>query len=326
MTTAFVTGGSGFIGGRLIQRLVADGFDVRALARSPAAQRLVAALGATPVPGDLGDVSALRAGAGDSELAFHSAALTTRGGSRSDFWRVNVDGTVHVLEALRGSSVRRLVHVGTEAALLDGRALVGVDETAPLRPDSRAPYAASKAVAEQAVLTANGGSLETLVVRPRFVWGAGDATVLPELVHAVRSRRFAWIGGGTHRTDVTHVDNAVHGLVLAAQRGRPGQAYFVTDGQPVIFRDFITELMLTQGVTPPRRSVPAGAARVLAGAGETTWRLARLPGAPPLDYMSLWLSSLECTIDISKARVGLGYAPVRSRVEGMDELRGDRAG
>jgi len=237
-----------------------------------------------------------------------------------------VDGTAHVLEALRGSSVRRLVHVGTEAALLDGQALVGVDETAPLRPDSRAPYAASKAVAEQTVLTANGGSLETLVVRPRFVWGAGDATVLPELVHAVRSRRFAWIGGGTHRTDVTHVDNAVHGLVLAAQRGRPGQAYFVTDGQPVVFRDFITELLLTQGVTPPRRSVPAGAARVLTGAGETTWRLARLPGAPPLDYMSLWLSSLECTIDISKARVGLGYAPVRSRVEGMDELRGDRAG
>lgn len=326
MTTAFVTGGSGFIGGRLIQRLIADGFDVRALTRSAAAQRRVAALGATPVPGDLDDVSALRSGAGDSELAFHCAALTTRGGRRSDFWRVNVDGTEHVLDALRDSPVRRLVHVGTEAALLAGRPLVHVDETAPLRPDSRAPYAASKAVAEKAVLAANSARLETLVLRPRFVWGAGDATVLPELVHAVRSRRFAWIGGGAHRTDVTHVDNAVHGLMLAAQRGRPGQAYFVTDGEPVVFRDFISDLLLTQGVAPPRRSLPAGPARLLTGAGETGWRLARLPGTPPLDYMSLWLSSLECTLDITKARTELGYAPVRSRVEGMAELRGEHAG
>jgi nucleoside-diphosphate-sugar epimerase len=319
MTTVFVTGGSGFVGGRLVARLVKDGHSVRALARSDAAAAKVELLGAEAVRGDVGDAGGLREVMAGSELAFHAAARTTRGGDRARFWADNVEGTANVLRAAREAGVRRLVHVGTEAALMDGQPLVGVDETAPLRPDSRAHYSASKAAAERLVLDATG--LETVVLRPRFVWGAGDTTVLPELVAMVKGGRFAWIGGGRHHTATTHVDNAVEGLVLAAERGRPGEAYFVTDGRPVVFRDFITELLATQGVTPPGRSLPLGLALAVASAGETVWRGLRLPGAPPLDYMSVWLAGMECTIDITKAVSELGYQPVRTREEGLAELR-----
>jgi len=320
MTRIFVTGGSGFVGGRLIERLVADGHAVRALARSDAAAALVAGLGAVAVRGDLGDVAALRAAASDCELAFHAAARASRSGSRERFWADNVDGTANVLRAVRDAGVRRLVHVGTEAALMAGRPLVDVDETAPLRPDSPVPYSASKAAAERAALDAEG--LETVVLRPRFVWGTGDSTVLPELVDAVKSGRFAWIGGGRHLTDTTHIDNAVEGLLLAAEHGRPGHAYFVTDGEPVVFRDFVTDLLDTQGVAAPRRTLPTGLARLAAGTGEAVWRALRLPNAPPLDRMTLWLSSQQCTIDTTKARTELGYVPVRTRAEGLAELRG----
>ncbi|MEV0614032.1 NAD-dependent epimerase/dehydratase family protein [Nonomuraea sp. NPDC050404] len=319
MTTVFVTGGSGFVGGRLVARLVKDGHVVRALARGDAAAAKVEALGGSAVRGDLGDVAALRAAIGGSELAFHAAARTSRGGSRTQFWADNVEGTANVVRAAREAGVRRLVHVGTEAALMDGQPLVGVNENAPLRPDSRAHYPASKAAAERLVLDAD---LETVVLRPRFVWGAGDTTVLSELVAMVKGGRFAWIGGGRHRTDTTHVDNTVEGLILAAERGRPGQAYFVTDGHPVLFRDFITELLATRGVTPPDRSLPLGLALAVASAGETIWRGLRLSGAPPLDYMSVWVAGQECTIDISKATEELGYRPVKTREEGMAELRG----
>jgi nucleoside-diphosphate-sugar epimerase len=318
MATVFVTGGSGFVGGRLISRLVKDGHGVRALARSDAAAAKVEALGAEPVRGDVQDVDALRAAAAGSEIAFHAAARTSRGGGRPGFWADNVDGTANVVRAARAAGVRRLVHVGTEAALMNGQPLIGVDETTPLRADSRAHYSASKAAAEQLVLAAEG--IETVVLRPRFVWGAGDATVLPELVAMVQSGRFAWIDGGRHLTDTTHVDNAVEGLVLAAERGRSGEAYFVTDGSPVVFRDFVTELLATQGVTPPRRSLPRGPAFAAASAGETLWRWLGLAGAPPLDYMSVWLAGQECTIDISKATRELGYRPVTTRQQGMAEL------
>ncbi|HEV7363689.1 MAG TPA: NAD-dependent epimerase/dehydratase family protein, partial [Solirubrobacteraceae bacterium] len=131
---AFVTGGSGFIGDRLVRRLVADGRRVRALARSDDAAAKVAVAGAEPVRGDLSDPAALRAGAEGCELAFHAAAAVLEWGPREEFVRANVDGTRHVLEACREAGVRRLVHVGTEAATMAGQPLVEIDETAPLRP------------------------------------------------------------------------------------------------------------------------------------------------------------------------------------------------
>ncbi|MFI5037359.1 MAG: NAD-dependent epimerase/dehydratase family protein, partial [Solirubrobacterales bacterium] len=298
MTGVFVTGGSGFIGGRLIERLRADGYSVRALARSSAAAGRVGARGAEAVQGELAEVAAMRAGAEGCELAFHAAATLGDWGKREDFERGNVDGTRNALQACAEAGVRRFVHVGTEAALLAGGPLVNVDETAPLRPDSPALYSATKARAEQAVLAANRDGFETVVVRPRFVWGRGDTTLLPVMVEMARSGRFAWIGGGHHRTSTTHVDNTIEGLVLGATRGRPGNVYFVTDGEPVVFREFVSDLLATQGVAPPSRSIPAWAASALASAGEAAWRLAPLPGRPPLTRFAYWVSPHECTIRI----------------------------
>jgi nucleoside-diphosphate-sugar epimerase len=320
MTGVFVTGGSGFIGGRLIERLCAEGHLVRALARSSAAEASVRARGAEPVAGDLANVAAMRAGADGCQLAFHAAATLGDWGKREDFERGNVAGTHNVLRACEDAGVRRFVHVGTEAALLAGRPLVEIDETAPLRPDSPALYSATKALAEQAVLAANSERFETVVVRPRFVWGRGDTTLLPVIVDMVRTGRFAWIGGGRHRTSTTHVDNTVEGLVLGANRGRPGNAYFVTDGEPVVFREFVGQLLATQGVDAPTRSIPAPVAAVLARAGETAWRLLPLPGRPPLTRFAYWVSAQECTIRIDKARRQLGYEPPKSIDDGLAEL------
>ena len=322
MPSVFVTGGSGFIGGRLIERLVGDGHAVRALARSEAAAGKVSERGAEPVRGDLSDRAAMRAGAAGCELAFHAAAKLGDWGTRAEFEQGNVEGTANALAACAEAGVRRFVHVGTEAALMAGKPLIEVDETAPLRPDSQALYSATKAMAERLVLDANrDGSFETVVVRPRFVWGAGDTTLLPAMVAMAKAGRFAWVGGGHNRTSTTHVGNVVHGLVLGAERGRAGNAYFVTDGEPVEFRGFVTELLATQGVAAPSRSLPAPLAHAIAVGGETAWRVLPLPGQPPLTRFAYWVSSQDCTIRIDKAKADLGYQPTVSRAEGMAELR-----
>ena len=221
---AFVTGGSGFIGGHARRA----GWSARAgrsgrLRALSAPRRRCAALGAEPVRGDLDDVAAIRAGAEGCELAFHAAAAVLEWGPREEFVRGNVTGTENVLRGCREAGVRRLVHVGTEAALMVGQPLVQVDESAPLRPDSKAHYPATKALAEQRVRAATGDGFETVVVRPRLVWGPGDTTILPGLAEAVKKGRFSWIGGGRHLTDTTHVDNVVEGLAARRREGPPGR-------------------------------------------------------------------------------------------------------
>ncbi len=322
MTRAFVTGGSGFIGGRLIERLRAEGHDVSALARSDTAAEKISTRGATPVPGDLADREAMRDGASGCEWAFHAAATLGDWGKREDFEEGNVRGTENALHACAEAGVRRFVHVGTEAALMAGQPLVDVDETVSLRPDSPALYSSTKARAERLVLDASReGSFEAVVVRPRFVWGTGDTTLLPAMVDLVRSGRFAWVAGGQNLTATTHVDNVVEALLLGASRGRAGHAYFVTDGEPVVFREFVSELLRTQDVEPPTRSVPRWVAGALAATGETAWKALPLPGRPPLTRFAYWVSSQECTIRIDKARAELGYEPVKSREAGLAELR-----
>jgi nucleoside-diphosphate-sugar epimerase len=320
MPVAFITGASGFIGGTLSRRLSSEGWTVNALARSAASADAVTANGAQPKRGDLSDTVALQAGMDGADVVFHAAAHLGDWGAKADFVRDNVDGTRNVLDAARAAGVARLVHVGTEAALMHGKPLIEVDEHAPLQPSSPALYSATKARAEALVIAAAGDGLQTVVIRPRLVWGKGDTTILPQLADAVRSGRFAWVGGGHHLTSTTHVDNVVEGLLLGAERGASGNVYFVTDGAPVVFREFISKLLGTQGLDPGTRSIPPALAGSLAAVAEIAWSTLPLPGRPPLTRLAYWLSAQECTIDISKARRDLHYVPVRSVDEGLGEL------
>jgi nucleoside-diphosphate-sugar epimerase len=133
-----------------------------------------------------------------------------------------------------------------------------------------------------------------------------------------------WIGGGGHRTSTSHVDNVIEGLMLAAERGQGGGVWFVTDGEPVVFKEFMSDLLATRDVKIPDRSVPFAVAQQAAAAAETAWRHLPLPGSPPLTRMAVWASGLETTIDISRARRELGYVPVRTIEDGLEQLRNEQ--
>ena len=321
---AFVTGGSGFIGRRLIGELVRQGRPVRALARSPDAAATVARLGAEPVAGDLADRGALVGGMRGCASVFHSAARVALWGDRAAFERDTVQGTANVVAAAREAGVSCLVQVGTEAVLADGGPIVDADETRPLPARPNGPYPWAKGLAERAVLAANGGGLRTVSVRPRFVWGAGDTALLPRLSAAMRSGMFVWFGDRHHRMSTCHVANVVHGLLLAEARGSGGEAYFVTDGAPVDFADFLTRLVATQGVRARGVAAPLWVADLLAAVGEAAWRaLPFLPASgPPLTRTTVNLFFREVTVSDAKARRELGYQPVMSIEAGLREITG----
>jgi nucleoside-diphosphate-sugar epimerase len=166
---AFVTGGSGFVGGNLIALLKSRGDAVRALSRSDAAIKTVQQLGAEPVRGDLDNVEALRRGMSGCDVVFHSAAKVEDWGRYEDFYRANVSGTENVLRAARAMSVRKFIHVSTEAVLAGGPPIHNADETWPRAKNPLGLYPLTKGLAEERVLAADSPELITVIVPLWFV-------------------------------------------------------------------------------------------------------------------------------------------------------------
>jgi nucleoside-diphosphate-sugar epimerase len=319
MNKAYVTGGSGFVGRNLIRALVDRGYQVVAATRTAGAAAAVRALGAEPAGADLSDPKSLAQGMDGCALVVHAAAKVEQWGPLDEFRRVNVEGTENVIGAARISGVRRLVHVGTEAVLVGGRRIVQADESWPLSQSPPGPYEATKALAEMRVLAANAGDLATVVVRPRFIWGRDDTSLLPKLVEAVKGGKFAWIAGGKYLTSTCHVANVAEGILLAAERGQAGGVYFLTDGPPIEFRRFVTALLETQGLTAPTRSMPRSLAKALAFLLEAVWP-ARAATPPPITRTMLALMGEEVTVNDGRARTELGYREVVTREQGLAEM------
>jgi len=320
---ALVTGGSGFVGGHLIRRLLSDGWRVRALGRSAEARAGVQALGAEPVAGDLTDRAALTRAMDGVEVVFHVAAHFKLWGPMSLFRRINVDGTRNVVEAAERAGVRRVVYVSA-AAVVMGRPepMRGATEDMALHKMRFAPYATSKAEAEEVLLAANGrrAGFSTVAIRPPFIWGP-DMPALDHMVETVRAGKFQWVAGGEQALSTCHVENLCHALVLAADHGSGGQAWFVSDGEDTTLKSFLTRLLGSRGVTPKDRAVPFGLAWTMASVMGTVWRIFRRKGEPPITRQMLRLIGKDFTIDIRRARNDLGYAPVTSPADGMRRMQ-----
>lgn len=314
----FVTGASGFVGGAAARKLIASGHDLRAMSRSEKSDAAVRALGAARVRCDLENVGAEHIG--DAEIVLHCAAFVEQWGPRDAWKRFNVDGTARVLAAARDAGVKRFIHVSTESVLWRGQHLRGVDETYPLAPNSPYPYASTKARAEMLVRDGNAPGFETIVLRPRFIWGPGDTTLLPVIEQMAREGKFMWVDGGRARTSTTHIDNLVHAIELALTKGRGGEAYFVLDDGVRTMREMISGMAAARGVTLPDKSVPAWLAEALGAVCEGLWRTLPLAGAPPITRFGAMILSREAVLKDDKARAELDYRPVVAVEDGLRGL------
>ncbi len=313
----FISGASGFVGGAIAGRLAAE-HEVSAMSRSARSDAVIETLGAKPLRCDLGGLQPGEIGQADAVI--HCAAHVEPWGSRADFYAANVEGTDRMLAAARAAGAKRFVHISTEAVLWRGQHLRDVDETYPYPDKTPYLYSETKAVAERKVLAANDEAMSTIALRPRWVWGPGDRTIVPEIKEMVERGAFMWLDGGRARSSTTHIANLVHAAGLALDRGNGGDAYFVTDGEVCDFRTFVTRLMAAHGVTLPERSIAGWLARPAAAIVEGLWRTFGIKSKPPLMRHSVDLMCCDCILIDDKARRELGYEPVMSVERGLEEL------
>ncbi len=322
--TIFVTGGTGLVGSHVIEEALKRGHTVRALARLGSDTRFLDAWGVEKVLGDLEDEESLRRGVEGADWVLNCAAKVGDWGTLEEFRRLNVDALKLLLNAASDAKVERFVHVSS-LGVYEGRDHYGTDETTPPAAESLDAYTRSKTEAEALALKyVKDRGLPLAVVRPGFIYGERDRTVLPKLLKALRGGKFAYFGSGNQALNCIYVRNLVQAIFLAAENPKAvGEVFNVTDGQRVSKRQFIGRVAELDGLKPPRRRIPLWFARFLATAME---RRAKRKGAtePPLVNKARYkFLGLNLDYSIEKARSVLGYDPKFTTEEGLVAAMGD---
>ncbi len=318
---ALVTGGNGFVGRHLVRALAARGDEVVAMDLAEWAG------GAAPsirsFVGDLRDAAALERACEGADTVFHVASrVQTRKTGADEVFDVNVGGTRKLLAACRAKAVPRMVYVSSASVVYGGQDIAGGDESLPYPARFHAPYAEAKARAEEEVLRASDGALATCAIRPHIIFGPGDTRFFPAVLNRARSGRLkAYVGDPHKLSDFTYVDNLVDGLLtagdaLSSESKLAGQAYFLTNREPLSFWELVGRLLDGLGLARPTWRVPYPIAFGAAAVRETLDALRGIATSEEsLTRFTIRYLTTHHYFDCSKAERDWGYRP---RV-GLDE-------
>lgn len=320
-----VTGGTGFLGRRLVERLLAEKRNVIVLARHSAPD--LVARGVTFVTAPLDDLSAVRdACAGGVDTVFHVAAKVGVWGAYHDFFQANVIGTRALLEGCRAHGVQHFIYTSTPSVVYNGHGLAGANESLPLTTDCPSAYPLTKAIAEREVLMANSPELRTIALRPHLIWGIGDPHLVPRILSRARAGRLRIVGSGNNLVDMVHVENAVDAHLLAElslQRVPPitaGRAYFITNDEPISLWKWINDLLLAIGEQPLTKRMPLNTATAIGAACELFWRVLRLESEPPMTRFVAAELAKDHWFSLAAAHRDLNYTPRITMEEGTAAL------
>ncbi len=316
-----VTGGGGFLGGAIVRQLVDRGDNVRSFSRNFYPE--LAQLGVEQIQGDIVDKTAFEQACKGVKLVFHAAAKPGVWGNYADYYRTNVAGTQHVIDACKKHGVLRLVYTSSPSVVFDGTDMEGLDESVPYPEKFHAHYPKTKAMAEQLVIKAADKDLMTITLRPHLIWGPKDNHLVPRIIE--RAGRLVRVGSGKNLVDTIYIDNAAEAHVLAADRlkenpGLSGKVYFISQDNPVPLWDMVNDILKTAGHPPVKRAIPRKIAWLMGALFEVVFKMFRIRGEP---QMTRFLADELATahwFDIRAAKKDLGYAPTVSIKEGLSRL------
>lgn len=338
----FVTGGTGLVGSHVIEEALRRGYRVRALARASSNTEWLDRWGVEKIPGDLADADALRKGVEGVDWVINCAAKVGDWGELDDFRKLNVDALMLLLDAAAEAKVKRFVHVSS-LGVYEGRDHFGTDETTPPAINSLDAYTRSKTEAEYLALAFAGKAdpaalaqlpyvqnvlkrarhahegLPVAIVRPGFIYGERDRTVLPKLLKSLRSGVFRYFGSGNQALNCIYVKNLVSGIFLAAEKPEAvGEVFNLTDGGGATKRDFVGAVATSAGLKPPRRHIPLWLARMLATLLERRARRKKATEPPLVNKARYKFLGLHLDYSIEKARRVLGYNPPYTTAQGVE--------
>lgn len=321
---ALVTGGGGFLGKAIVKMLRERGDEVRSFSRNE--HPALAELGVVHCRGELGDAEAVKRAVAGCDIVFHVAARAGVWGPYEEFYRTNVSGTRHVINACRQQGVRRLVHTSSPSVVFDGSDMEGVNESVLYPEHFEAFYPQTKAEAERLVLQANDQDLAAVALRPHLIWGPEDNHLVPRILDRGAKGALRKIGKRECLVDTTYIDNAAFAHLQAADHldiGSvvAGRVYFISQGEPLPIWDVVNRILNAGGLPPVTRAISPTLAYRLGAILESVYTLLGLKGEPRMTRFVARELSTSHWFDLSAARQDFGYDPVVTFDEGIERLR-----
>jgi dihydroflavonol-4-reductase len=303
-----VTGGTGFIGGRLVAKLRERGDEVVALVRDPDRAGELERAGAELVQGDLSDVEAIRRGVEGADACFHSAAIYKVGipkSQRDGMYETNVRGTERVLDAASQAAVPKIVYVSTVHVFGNTQGEV-VDEAYRRASDFLSYYDETKYEAHQVALDRIQKGAPIVIVQPGGVYGPGDHSEIGNMIDQFRTGRLPFVPFPDLGFNLVHVDDVAEGCILAYEKGEIGESY-VLGGEIATMKGMLEKVAPIVGRKPPKRTLPTGVIRAIAPGGRVVGKLLGLP--PNIRELISVSDNVTYWARDDKARERLGYSP-----------------
>jgi len=327
-----ITGGSGFLG----QFIIREFLDLS----SPVQPKEIRVFDLKPFPpewpenvrfihGDVTDPASLTKAIQHVDVVIHAAAVIDWGiKDESEVLRINVGGTENVINACKANGTPNLILTSSLDSVYTGSPLVNIDETQPYPTKYATSYCKSKTLAEQLIIAANGEKMKTCILRPADIYGEGDPYHIDPLIDMAKSGFYVRLGNGRAKCQHVYVGNMAHAHVLVADAllknntSVEGNAYFITDSQPINFFTFFDQVVLNAGYTisPKNVWIPKGPAFIIASFAEFGAWLLRPIKKVDLKF-SRFAVSYTCndfTFTAEKAKRDFGFTPKYSSEEAME--------
>jgi len=320
-----VTGGLGFIGFRIVQKLINQGHEVHALGRTPSVPTEKRIRGLHYHCHDLSESFLSADWFQEIDTVFHVAAKAGVGGKFQEYLDANHTSTEKLLVASKKSKVKRFIYTSTPSVVFSKFPICNGDESLPYSSENFSPYATTKAMAEEAVLSANDRSgMRTIALRPHLVWGEGDPHLLPRVIARHKTGRFKVVGDGKNKVDLTHVENVVHAhlCALEAMVSEPslgGQAYFIGQNEPVYLWRWLNQIFSETGLPHLKKSISFKTAYQLGSIIEKIWHTLHLKSDPPMTRFVACQLAQDHWFSSDAARKDLNYRPVLSMEQAMEK-------
>ena len=313
---ALVTGAAGFLGRRIVRRLVRGGATVRALVRPGCAVDLP---GAEVLAGDVCDESTVAEALRGADCVVHAAARVATTGRWEEFAAVNVRATRRVLWAAHAAGVRRIVHISSLSVYAVPADGVTLTEDSPYESESeaRGAYSRSKLAADRVAMDAARRGVPVVVLRPGLLYGPGRRPPLARQSLTVNGFKFL-LARPDYCLPMTHVDNVADAVWLAAHTDAAvGQAFTVVD-ENVRQADYARQYRTAAGETWRAVFLPVTA--VAWGARAVEYGCRALRRRPPVTYHQVQRATRSAYYDCARAATVLGWRPSISVADGLREV------